>query len=228
MSIFSSLLAIVATARLIPQDIEDRTIYSILAKPVPRFEYLIGRLGGTILLLAISLLAMSVAFVLVLYTREQAVLHETARQMSATPGDQLAQALQAVRGSAFNHDLFSGIAVIYAKACLLAALTLFVSTFATTNLFTVVVMVFIYFIGHLQSTAREYWLHEHGADWITRLFLAFVALVFPDLQTFNFVDEIVVGTAIPTALFLKTVGLGAFYVVLYTSLAGVVFSGKEL
>src|SRR5436305_9268811 len=39
MSIFSSLLAIVATARLIPQDIEDRTVYTILAKPVPRFEY---------------------------------------------------------------------------------------------------------------------------------------------------------------------------------------------
>src|SRR6266566_5356475 len=36
MSIFSSLLAIVAAARLIPQDIEDRTIYTILAKPVPR------------------------------------------------------------------------------------------------------------------------------------------------------------------------------------------------
>src|SRR3954468_3696208 len=48
MSIFSSLLAIVATARLIPQDVEDRTVYSILAKPVSRFEYLLGRLSGTL------------------------------------------------------------------------------------------------------------------------------------------------------------------------------------
>lgn len=39
MSIFTSLLAIVATARLIPQDLEDRTVSTILAKPVPRFEY---------------------------------------------------------------------------------------------------------------------------------------------------------------------------------------------
>src|SRR5688572_13487821 len=37
MSIFSSLLAIVAAARLLPQDIEDRTVYAILVKPVPRF-----------------------------------------------------------------------------------------------------------------------------------------------------------------------------------------------
>jgi ABC-type transport system involved in multi-copper enzyme maturation permease subunit len=56
MSIFTSLLAIVATARLIPQDIEDRTVYTILAKPVPRFEYVLGKLAGVLLLLAISTL----------------------------------------------------------------------------------------------------------------------------------------------------------------------------
>ena len=58
MSLFTSLLAIVATARLLPQDIEDRTVYTILAKPVTRFEYLAGKLAGVLLLLAISLLVM--------------------------------------------------------------------------------------------------------------------------------------------------------------------------
>src|SRR5947209_16724393 len=69
MSIFSSLLAIVATARLISQDIEDRTIYIILAKPVPRFEYVLGKLGGVVLLLAISIAMMGVLFAGVLYFR---------------------------------------------------------------------------------------------------------------------------------------------------------------
>src|SRR5207245_11030063 len=58
MSLFSSLLAIVATARLIPQDVDDRTIYTILAKAVPRFEYLLGNLLGVLLLLAISVVLM--------------------------------------------------------------------------------------------------------------------------------------------------------------------------
>src|SRR5438309_11958872 len=80
MSIFTSLLAIVATARLIPQDIEDRTVYTILAKPVPRFEYLVGKIAGVLLLLAISTLVMSAVFLAVLYTREQSVLHMTLRQ----------------------------------------------------------------------------------------------------------------------------------------------------
>src|SRR6266446_1706386 len=117
MSIFTSLLAIVATARLIPQDIEDRTVYTILAKPVPRFEYLLGKLAGVLLLLAISILLMSAMFVAMLYTREQTVLHETLRQMSAAPREQVEDALRELRSSALNLDIFPGIAIIYFKAC---------------------------------------------------------------------------------------------------------------
>src|SRR6187549_2937820 len=61
-SIFTSLLAIVATARLLPQDLEDRTVYTILAKPVPRFEYVLGKILGILLLLALGVLAMSFLF----------------------------------------------------------------------------------------------------------------------------------------------------------------------
>ena len=227
-SLFTSLLAIVATARLLPQDIEDRTLYTILAKPVPRFEYVLGRITGVLVLLAISTLVMAAAFVLVLYLREQAVVHTTLRQMSGAPPDQIADALRVVRSSAFNINIFPGIAVIYLKACLLAALTLFVSTFATSNIFTIVVMAFIYFIGHLQATAREYWLQEHVGGVITRVFLAIVTLLFPDLQAFNLVDDIVAGTAISLAVFAKTAVLGLFYTTIYTLLAIFVFYGREL
>ncbi|PWT79733.1 MAG: hypothetical protein C5B58_12965 [Acidobacteria bacterium] len=227
-SIFTSLLAIVATARLLPQDIEDRIVYTILAKPVPRFEYLLGKILGVLLLLAISTVVMSAAFLLVMYGREQAVTHATLRQMASAPPDQIADALRTIRSSAFNVNIFPGIIIIYLKACLLAALTLFVSTFATTNIFTIVVMAFIYFIGHLQATAREYWLQEHGSSLITRLFLAILALLFPDLQAFNLVDDIVAGTAVSFALFAKTALLGVFYTAIYMLLAGFVFYGKEL
>lgn len=228
MSILTSLLAILATARLISKDVEDRTVYSILAKPVPRLEYIAGKILGVIALLAIGTLLMSVLFFVTLYSREQTLLHETARQMSNAPRDQLDAALGAVRASSFNSNLLPGIAIIFVKACLLAALTLFVSTFATTNIFTVVVMVFVYFIGHLQATAREYWLQEHSSGWVTQGFLAIVALLFPDLQAFNLVDDVVAGVAIPLGLFLRTALFGGFYTLLYTLLAAFVFYGKEL
>ena len=228
MSIFTSLLAILATARLIPQDIEDRTVYTILAKPVPRFEYLLGKLLGVLVLLGISVVVMSALFFAVLYLREQTILGEAARQLSAAPREQLDDALNQIRASGLKIDIVAGVAVIFLKACLLAALTLFVSTFATTQIFTVVVMVFVYFIGHLQATAREYWLEQQSTGWVGTTFLALVALTFPDLQTFNIVDEIVAGVVIPLALFAKTALLGIFYVVVYTLAATFVFCGKEV
>lgn len=228
MSIFISLLAIIAPARLLSQEIEDRTIYTILAKPVSRFEYLVGKLAGILLLLVISLALMSALFLLVLYGREQSVLHQTAAQVSNLPAEQIHDALQRVRASALNANLVPAIVLIFFKGCLLAALTLLISTFATTNLFTIVVMVFIYFIGHLQATARHYWLQEKAGGWLAHLFLALVALLFPDLQAFNLVDDVVAGAAIPVALFFKTALLGTFYTTIYLLLAAVLFYGKEL
>jgi ABC-type Na+ efflux pump permease subunit len=228
MSLFTSLLAILATARLLPQDIEERTAYTVLAKPVSRFEYLAGKLLGVFCLLALSLLAMAALFFAVLFLREQSVLNETARQMSAAPAEQSAEALQAVRAVAYNANLFPGLAVIYVKSCLLAALTLFVSTFASSTIFTIIVMAFVYFIGHLQAIAREYWLQTNGSTWLTKTFLALVALVFPDLQSFNLTDDIVAGTAIPVSLLLKTVAMAVFYSGFYLALAWGAFFRKEL
>jgi ABC-type Na+ efflux pump permease subunit len=228
MSIFTSLLAILAAARLIPQDIEDRTIYTILAKPVPRFEYVLGKLCGILLLLALSLVVMSALFLTVLYSREQTVLHETMRQMAQAPRDQIDEALRTVRGSALNTNLFPGIVIIYLKACLLGALTLLVSTVASTNIFTVVVMVFVYFIGQFEAIAREYWLEHYSSGWLTHGVLAVIALVFPDLQAFNLVDDVVAGAAIGAALFLKTALLALFYTTIYALLAIFAFCGREL
>ena len=228
MSIFSSLLAIIATAGLISQDVEDRTVYTILAKPVPRFEYLLGKFLGLLALLAVSLIMMGALFAIVLYAREEALLRETAARLNTAPREQVDDALNQIRAAGLRSGIFLGVVVIFIKAALLAALTLFVSTFATTNAFTIAVMIAVYFIGHLESVAREYWLTQQSTGWIAKTFLAIVALIFPDLQAFNVVDAIVAGVAIPMVLFAKLAVLGIFYVVIYWLAATFVFYGKEL
>jgi hypothetical protein len=118
--------------------------------------------------------------------------------------------------------------IILVKAWLLAALTMFISTFATSTIFTTITAFAAYFIGHLQATAREYWMASEGSGLLTKSVLALVALIFPDLQAFNLVDDIVTGTAIPAAIFWKTLALGAGYIAVYTALAAAVFHCKEL
>ncbi len=228
MSIFTALIAILATAMLIPKDLEDRTIYTILAKPVPRFEYLAGKLLGIALLLASAIAVMTALFLAVLWLRESTVVAEATRQATDIAPEELARAVEQIRASTFNANLFPGIVMIFAKALVLAAFTLFVSTFASSSIFAMFISIAVYFIGHLQSTAREYWLEGAVAEWWTKILLAIVALIFPDLQAFSFNDQIVGGLAIPTSLFLQSLGLAAFYVAVYYALATFLFSNREL
>ena len=228
MSIFSSLLAILATATLLPKDVEDRTIYTILAKPVSRTEYLLGKLAGVFLLLTLSVALMGAVFAVVLFFRTEAQLHSAAAEMAQLPPAELATALDRIRAAGYDPALLAGGAVILVKAWLLAALTLFISTFATSTIFTTITAFAVYFIGHLQATARDYWMVSTDSGVITKSLLAVVALIFPDLQAFNLVDDIVVGAAVPLSLLWKTLALGAAYIAVYTALAAAVFHHKEL
>ena len=225
MSIFTWLLSVLATAMLLPKDIEDRTLYTILAKPVPRFEYLTGKLLGILLLLLISTLVMSALFVAALYGRQQIAIAEAIR---TTAPDQLQDILRGIRASTFTYSLIPGIIVIYIKAALFASLTLFISTFASSSIFTIMVSVACYFIGHLQGIARDAWLGSATTGPLPRIFLALVALLFPDLQLFNLVDDIVAGNSITLALFSKTAALGGLYTCIYLLVAYFVFATKEL
>ena len=228
MSVFTSLIAILATANFLPKDMEDRTIYTLLAKPVPRYRYLLGKLLGIITLLACATLLMSALFFATLWLRESTVLAETRAQLASASPEEIALAVKEVTDATFNINLLPGIAIIFIKSALLASLTLFISSFATSSIFTILMAAALYFIGHLQSTAREYWLSGLDVEWWSRLLAAAVALLFPDLQAFNLTDDIIAGTAVPLALFLNTAGLGILYVAVYFALSALVFSSREL
>lgn len=228
MSVFTSLIAILATANFLPKDMEDRTIYTLLSKPVPRYRYLLGKLLGIIALLGVATLLMSVLFLAILWLRESTVLAETRAQLQGASAEEINLAVKEVTNATFNANLLPGIVIIFIKSTLLASLTLFLSSFATSSIFTIIMAAALYFIGHLQATAREYWLSGVNVEWWSRLLPAIVALLFPDLQAFNLTDDIIAGTAVPVALFLNTAGLGILYVTVYFALAALVFSGREL
>lgn len=229
MSIFTWLLSVLATAMLLPKDIEDRTLYTILAKPVPRLEYLLGKLLGVLGLILISTAVMSVLFGALLFARQEIAIADAIR----TAGSNLAAGARAdivreIHSQTFTWSLIPAVVAIYLKAALFAALTLLLSTFASSWIFTVVVAVAIYLIGNVEPMVRDYWMSEREVSAGAKIFLALVSLLFPDLQLFNLVDDIVAGNAIPLLLFAKTATLGAIYVLIYFGLAYFMFAKKEL
>jgi ABC-type Na+ efflux pump permease subunit len=225
MSVFTWLLAVLATAMLLPKDIEDRTLYTILAKPVPRFEDLLGKFIGILLMLFVALSAMTVFFLGILYFRQQTALADALR---TTPPNLLDAELRSIRASAFNVDLVPGIVLIYLKSALSAALTLLLSTFASSSIFTIMVSCVVYLIGHVQHIARDAFQDSPNASPLLIDFLGAVAIMVPDMNALSFVDEVVVNSAVPAMLFIKAGILALVYIGAYFLLGYLVFWGKEL
>ncbi|MDQ2867837.1 MAG: ABC transporter permease [Verrucomicrobiota bacterium] len=222
---FLCLLAIVATAQLLPRDVEDRVVYSVLAKPVSRAEYILGKFFGVLTLLVASLVTMALLCVLVLHWREGNAVREVTQQFVQSP--ELPRALRDVHASGVNVALFAAFGVLFIKSAILAAATLCLSTFATSNIFTISAMAMVYLVGHLESTARDYWLRQHAAGAVTSIFIGIVAFLFPDLEAFNVSDQLVAGT-LSSAMLWHLLALAGFYTLIYLLLAIAIFNQREL
>lgn len=230
MTLFASIFSIVGTALLIPKDIEDRTLYTILTKPVPRFEYLIGKLLGILFLVAVSLVLMSILFFAVLYMRQHGILAEETNQFRGQPTpEQLSSLKETIFSQGLRLELINGVIAVFLKASVAAAIALVVSTFASSTLFTIIVSLVIYFIGHAQSMALDYYFPEgdmHGA--LQRFIAGIVAIIFPNLQMFNVVDGIVSGQSVPVNVMFRLTGLTGLYLCIYSFVSWILFAKKEL
>ena len=232
MALFAVVISIVATALLLPRDIEDRTLYTVLAKPVPRIDYLVGRLMGVLLLVFVSLAVMDLLMVAALHLRTGMVM-EMQEKMAVGRGwpEEAIQSLkQETLASGVNWQLQAAVLAIFLKVAVMAAICLSVSTFSTSTLFTTVVSFLIFFIGHFQADALDFYLK--GVEAGTSTFSQYLALGFslfiPNFQLFNVVDGLVQNQPITLLMVGKLVMMACYYVLLYTLLAWWIFSDKEV
>jgi len=63
----SAVIAIVLTVYLIPNEIERRTIYTILCKPVQRWQFLVGKYLGAVMALGLMMALMTCLMILVFW-----------------------------------------------------------------------------------------------------------------------------------------------------------------
>ncbi len=231
MAMFSLLFAIAATALLIPKDLEDRTLYTILSKPVPRLDYLLGKLGGVILLVAISLLLMDALLCVILHFRTEALLTDEIQKAQAMhwPQEYTNLRTASISQQGVTWDLQAGIGAIFFKAVIMASLALLISTFSSSTLFTIIIAVVIYFIGHFTADARNYWLYSQkdGVSNTVKFLTQGIALIFPDFQLFNIIDATIDGKKVPQGVFSQLALLTFFYSAIYSVLAWFTFRKKE-
>ena len=236
MAMFSMVFAIAGTAMLLPRDIEDRTLYTILCKPVPRLEYLLGKLAGVGTLLLISLTIMDLLFCGVLYAKQKsiaissiAMLEESRRPLTEQQTTEAAAAIIAETSrQGVRWTLQAAVWSIFLKSMVLASVALLLSTFSTSTLFTIMASLAVLVIGHIQAMARGVLLGESATTPVGKLIAGAVALVFPDFKTFDISDAVVLGQTVSFGALGQMTGLTAVYLVIYTMAAYVSFSDKEL
>src|SRR6202041_1373171 len=69
-SVIGLLIAVFIGVGLVYKEMDKRTLYALLAKPVRRWEFLLGKFGGLVLTLAVNTLAMSAGlFLALLYVK---------------------------------------------------------------------------------------------------------------------------------------------------------------
>ncbi|MEZ6140481.1 MAG: hypothetical protein R3B84_07915 [Zavarzinella sp.] len=91
MTVLLIAVAVLLASFSIPNDIKSLSIYTIVTKPVQRFEIILGRFLGYVGLLTIALLIMSTGSLLLLYTSTlpKAAVEETMKARVALYGDRL-------------------------------------------------------------------------------------------------------------------------------------------
>ncbi|MGD7654116.1 MAG: ABC transporter permease [Verrucomicrobiales bacterium] len=231
MTLFSVVISIVATALLLPKDVEDRTLYTILAKPVPRIDYLAGKLLGVMMLVFVSLLLMDVLMTAVLHIRTSMVLDQRVAYATELgwPQEAIDSMAAEVNAMGSTWSLQGAVLAVFLRASIMASLALLVSTFSTSTLFTATVSFLIYFIGHFQADARDAYLHvgEVGQGLVAKLVTLLVTLVLPDFQLFNVIDAVIEGQVIPLVTMGKLVLVALYYALFFTIASWFVFSDKE-
>ncbi|PTX94699.1 hypothetical protein DB346_22020 [Verrucomicrobia bacterium LW23] len=235
MTVFGLFIALISTAYMIPNELENRTIYTILAKPVRRSEFIVGKYLGVVALLGVVTLLMSIVFLIVLNVQAQiniASYTQLVEQEGVPELDKrqlITTNTNTVLAQAQDPMILQGILLVYARLCIVAAMAMVISTITTSAIFTVCTTFMFYVIGHMQGYARDVVMdptEQYGP--IQKALLSCIAALIPNMRSFSAIDEMVLGTKVTWDMTFGLLGYSAFYITCAIALASLLFSEREL
>jgi ABC-type transport system involved in multi-copper enzyme maturation permease subunit len=199
-SIFGLVMAIFIGVGLVHKEIEKRTLYTLLSKPVRRWEFLVGKFGGLLLTLTVNTGLMTLG---------------------------LAAALYFVGGSFLRANVSILVAdyFILLELALVTALALFFSCFSSPMLSTLFTLG-LYVAGIFSADIRDIGMLTRSPA--IQAAARGVYYVLPNFHNFNAITAAAHGESIPVSLIWQNTAYAALYVTLVLVAASAVFSGRNL
>jgi len=195
-------ISVILSINLIPQEIERRTIYTILSKPVQRYEFLLGKFVGGLLTVLANIALMGAVFFLLVSYKEGHV----------------------------NVAILKGLLMTFFQLFLVCSIAVFFSAFLSpfVNFFLTFA---VFLLGSMSSVIESLGTQDSKKSIIAVDFFKALHLVLPNFGNFNIENPIIHPDVIVTNefhYFLITIGYAIVYSAFVLTAAVLIFDKREL
>ncbi len=208
-SVFGLFIAVFIGIGLVSKEVERRSIYALLSKPITRTEFILGKYAGLVVTLAVNLAVMAAALFAVLVWMDQTT-PDTVRQAWAAP--------------AVDPRLLVAVLLIFAELAIVTAVALFFSTFSSP-LVAAALTFGLWVVGHFNADLRhfEQVVASSPAAWLARA----LYYALPNLAPFDVKAQVVHADPIAAGYIAWTLGYGLVYIALVLTAAVWIFSRRD-
>jgi ABC-type transport system involved in multi-copper enzyme maturation permease subunit len=199
-SVIGLLIAVFIGVGLVSKEMDKRTLYALLAKPVHRWEFLLGKFGGLVLTLAVNTIAMAIGLFLVM-------------SLIKSSGEHL------------EGSVLVAVYFIVLKLALVVALALLFSCY-TTPLLSILSTAGLYIAGLFVMEMRTF---QNGSlSPALGTLLRWLSYVLPNFENFDVMAAAAHGRTIPAALIAQNTAYAALDCAVVLAAAAAIFTRRNL
>jgi ABC-type transport system involved in multi-copper enzyme maturation permease subunit len=198
-SLFGVIIAIFIGIGLVAKEIEKKTLYTILSRPVRRWEFILGKYFGLLLTLVVNAFLMTVGF--------YAALLITAHKLTAA-----------------DAHLLVAVYFIILQFLIVTAITLLFSSFSTP-IFSAVFTFALFAIGKFADDLRNFAAAAHGpTGWLVTT----AAYLVPNIASLDVIPQVAYNQPISGSLIAFNTLYALLYSAAATAAAVLIFERRNL
>jgi ABC-type transport system involved in multi-copper enzyme maturation permease subunit len=200
-SLVGAITAIVMGALLVHKEVERKTIYTIVSKPIHRHEFIVGKLVGLVGILVVQVAILAVVWAFVVH----------------------------LQGGQVGIEHLKGLGLIIVEVSLVASIAVMFSAFSSpvlTGLFSLGIFV----VGRLVPLMEEMLSASRGlfVDHAVARFLGEAAVaVLPDLSVFNVSQQVLLGVPVHMSYLGEALLYGGAYGLIFLVIAVWAFERRD-
>lgn len=199
MLLFGAFIAIFVGVGLVYKEIERRTLYAILAKPVSRGQFLVGKYLGLSLTLLVNVLVMGIGVTLALV-----YVHRGWHPLAT--------------------KIWPAIILIYFELLIITAVALLFSSFSSPAL-SALLTFFVFIIGHFSADLKT--LAGTSASLPARWLFGALYYSLPNLANFSVITPTAYGITPTPVAALASIAYAVIYVVVLLCVATLIFGRRN-